>query len=58
MTRLIVLILMVLCIPVYAADVTKSAGQLLDWTLLDDTGGNPFIETNVLDTEGLRSDTD
>lgn len=30
-----------------AADVTKSQGQLYDWTLLDDTGGTPFLETGI-----------
>lgn len=36
------------------AVVTKSTGQLMDWTLLDDTGGTPFTETNELDSgEGL-----
>lgn len=30
-----------------AADVDKSQGQLYDWTLLDDTGGTPYLETGV-----------
>lgn len=29
---------------------TKTSGQLMDWTLLDDTGGTPFVETNELDS--------
>ena len=33
-----------------AVDATKSQGQLMDWTLLDDTGGTMYLETNVLDS--------
>jgi len=30
------------------ADLTKNQGQILDWTLLDDTGSdNPFAETGI-----------
>ena len=33
------------------ADFTKAAGgQLMDWTLLDDTGGVPSLETAALDS--------
>lgn len=32
------------------ADATKARGQLMDWTLLDDTGGTFSIETPVLDS--------
>lgn len=31
----------------HATDVTKSQGQLYDWTLLDDIGGTPYLETGV-----------
>jgi hypothetical protein len=30
-----------------ATDVTKSQGQLYPWTLLDDVGGTPYLETGV-----------
>jgi len=30
-----------------AADVTKSQGELYDWTLLDDTGATPILETGI-----------
>ncbi|KKL08568.1 hypothetical protein LCGC14_2574530, partial [marine sediment metagenome] len=30
-----------------AVDITKSQGELYDWTLLDDTGGTPYLETGV-----------
>lgn len=44
-----ILLLVLFVQPVMAADATKSQGQLMDWTLLDDTGGTMFLETNVLD---------
>lgn len=32
----------------FAVDFTKSQGQILDWTLLDDTGSdNPFAESTI-----------
>lgn len=34
---------------VQAVDATKSQGELMDWTLLDDTAGTMFLETSVLD---------
>jgi len=30
------------------ADLTKTTGQLMDWTLLDDTAGTPYVETSEL----------
>jgi len=36
--------------PALALDSTKSQGQLMDWTLLDDTAGTMFLETAVLDS--------
>jgi len=40
----------------FAADSTKSLGQLMDWTLLDDTVGTPFVESGELDSgESLDS---
>ena len=48
---LAVVILAIVCIyPAHktmATDITKSQGQLYDWTLLDDTGGTPHLETGV-----------
>lgn len=36
------------------ANFTKTQGQLMDWTLLDDTGGVPSLESAALDSgEGL-----
>ena len=35
--------------PAQAANLTKSQGELMDWTLLDDTGGVPFLESAVFD---------
>lgn len=32
------------------ANFTKSSGQLMDWTLLDDTGAVPTLETSELDS--------
>lgn len=38
------------------ADYTKTQGQLMDWTLLDDTGGVPSLESPALDSgESLDS---
>ena len=30
------------------SDLTKTQGQLMDWSTLDDTGGVPFLETSEL----------
>lgn len=30
------------------ATITKTNGQLMDWSLLDDTAANPFLETNEI----------
>ena len=43
------LCLCLLVAPLMAADATKAQGQLMDWTLLDDTAGTPFVESAVLD---------
>ncbi len=32
---------------IMAVDVDKSQGELYDWTLLDDTGGTPYLETGT-----------
>ena len=41
------------------ADASKEQGQLMDWTLLDDTGGTPTLESGVLNSgEGLDSSLD
>lgn len=63
MKRLILLVLSAMCMvliavtPLIAADLTKSQGELMDWTLvplhLDDGTAN-YIKTDVLDSgEGL-----
>lgn len=49
-TAAFVLTLILFVQPVLALDATKSQGQLMDWTLLDDTGGTMFLETVVLDS--------
>lgn len=52
MKRLITTFLMIgllFCASAQATNITKSQGELMDWTLLDDTGGVPFLESNVFD---------
>ena len=48
---LFVLCLCIICtMPAHrtmAADVDKSQGELYDWTLLDDTGATPYLETGT-----------
>lgn len=48
---LIIVVLMFVCtIPCHratAADITKSQGELYDWTLLDDVAGGPTLETGT-----------
>ena len=39
-----------------AADIAKSQGELMDWTLLDDIGAVPFLESAILD-DGEGYDT-
>lgn len=49
-TLLIAALMIVPLLPAHktmAADVTKSQGELYDWTLLDDTGATPYLETGV-----------
>lgn len=41
------LLFVIPCTPAQATDVTKSQGQLYNWTLLDDVGGTPYLETGV-----------
>lgn len=43
-------ILLIICTTAHktqAADITKSQGELYDWTLLDDVAGGPTLETGV-----------
>jgi len=51
MVSLAVVVMAIVCVmPAHrtmAADVTKSQGELYDWTLLDDTGGTPYLETGT-----------
>ena len=50
MKRLIMILIVLMVAGVsQGADITKSQGQLLDWTLLDDTGASPamHIETGT-----------
>lgn len=40
------------------ADLTKANGQLMDWSVLDDTGGVPTLESGGLNGEGLADSID
>jgi len=58
MKRLLtILIVLLLCASVQAVDITKSQGQLYDWTLLDDVGATPamHLETGVHTYTGTLS---
>ena len=50
MKRIVILIILLLCASVQATNITKSQGELMDWTLLDDTGGVPFLESALFDS--------
>lgn len=51
MRRIIILLMIMLfAVPVYAVDNTKAYGELMDWTLLDDTAATPVTETSALTT--------
>jgi len=58
MKRLLILFL-ILCSTVQAVDITKSQGELLDWTLLDDVGASPAmtVETGTHTFTGTLSST-
>lgn len=51
LVSLAVYILAIVCIipasKTLAVDITKSQGELYDWTLLDDIGGTSYLETGV-----------
>lgn len=49
MKRLLTILIIgfMFCASAQAVDITKSQGQLYDWTLLDDTGGTPTLETGT-----------
>jgi hypothetical protein len=44
-------LLLFLSTPAFAADYTTAKGVLMDWTLLDDTAGTPFLESDPLVTD-------
>ena len=46
----VILISLLLCASAQATNITKSQGELMDWTLLDDTGGVPFLESALFDS--------
>ena len=50
MKRIVILIILLLCVSAQATNITKSQGELMDWTLLDDTGSaTMFLESAVFD---------
>lgn len=56
MKKLIILLMLLFATSAYAVDNTKTAGVLMTWTLLDDTGGTPTVETSAL-TSGSSMDS-